>query len=366
MIDRRTLMVSAIAGLAQPASARRTTTTAELYKNAVVIDGNLVPPITTLGALPPRSAAAIRASGLTAIKADLDAEGTFESVSEMIRDYQSVIASNNSLLAQVREVADIRRCKETGKLGIIFSFEKVGQLDGKIDNIDHFRALGVRVMQLSYNKASAFGSGALTPVIESTGLTDLGRKAVDRMNALGVTVDLSHSDARTTNDVLAVSRSSPIITHAGCAAVYSHPRNKSDDLLRAVATKGGVIGIYDLPFLTPSSRQPSIDDYIAHLRHALHICGEDHVGIGSDSMLAGFDTSAENIRHYLTVVADRKARGIGAPGEERPPFVIGMNTSRRAQVVADALAAQRVPYRIIEKVLGTNWLAVFGRTWRQA
>ena len=66
----------------------------------------------------------------------------------MIRDYQSVIASNAALLSQVRDAADIQRCKQTGKLGLIFSFEKVGQLDGKIANIDHFRALGVRVMQL--------------------------------------------------------------------------------------------------------------------------------------------------------------------------------------------------------------------------
>jgi membrane dipeptidase len=363
MIDRRALLAGSVAGLAHPVLARPQASIADRYKRSIAIDGNLVPPINALGLLPSDAAAAIRSSGLTAIKADLDGADTFDSVMEMIRDYQAVIASNKALLAQVREVADIHRCKKTGRLGIIFSFETVGQLDGKIANIARFRALGVRVMQLSYNQASPFGSGALTSPTASMGLTELGREAVDKMNTLGVTIDLSHSDAKTTTDVLAVSRVPPIVSHAGCAAINPHLRKKPDDLLRRVAEKGGVIGIYDLPFLSPATRQPTVTDYIAHLRHALTVCGEDHVGIGSDAMLAGFDTSAENMRHYLEVVADRKARGIGAPGEERPPFVVGMNTPKRAEVVAEALAAKRVPWRIIEKVLGGNWLSAFERTW---
>ena len=83
-------------------------------------------------------------------------------------------------------------------------------------------------------------------------------------------------------------------------------------------------------------------------------------------MLAGFETSAESMRRYLEVVADRKARGIGAPGEERPPFVVGMNNPRRAEVAAEALEAQRVPSRIIAKVLGANWLAAFEQSWTPA
>lgn len=366
MIGRRTLLAGGVAGLAYPALARVKISIADRYRRAIVIDGNLVPPITALGPLPSEVTAAIRSSGLTAIKSDLDGADTFDSVAEMIRDYQAVISSNDWLLSQVREVIDIQRCKEAGKLGIIFSFEKVGQLDGKVANIAHFHSLGVRVMQLSYNLASPFGSGALTPPVASTGLTELGREAVDRMNALGVTIDLSHSDAKTTIDVLSASRVPPIISHAGCAAVNPHPRNKPDALLRRVAEKGGVVGIYDLPFLSPPSRQPTVADYIAHLRHALNVCGEDHVGVGSDAMLVGFDTSADNMRHYLKVVADRKARGIGAPGEERPPFVAGMNTSRRTEVVAEALSAEQVPWRIIEKVLGTNWLSAFERSWVKA
>ena len=106
MIGRRTLLVSGIAGLASPLLARSGMSIADRYRRSVVIDGNLVPPITTLGPLPSDAVAAIRSSGLTAIKADLDGADTFDSVMEMVRDYQAVIASNQPLLAQVRDATD--------------------------------------------------------------------------------------------------------------------------------------------------------------------------------------------------------------------------------------------------------------------
>lgn len=117
MIDRRTFLAGGVAGLAYPEVAGAKTGIADRYRRAIVIDGNLVPPITALGPLSSEVRTAIRSSGLTAIKADLDGADTFDSVADMIRDYQAVIASNDGLLAQVREVIDIQRCKEAGKLG---------------------------------------------------------------------------------------------------------------------------------------------------------------------------------------------------------------------------------------------------------
>src|SRR4029077_11386588 len=101
-------------------------------------------------------------------------------------------------------------------------------------------------------------------------------------NRLGIAVDLSHANAATTAQALQASAVPPIMSHAGCAAVLPHPRNKSDEQLRALAARGGAGGIYDLPYLTASPRQPTVDDYLQHLEHALKVVGEDHVGIGSD------------------------------------------------------------------------------------
>jgi membrane dipeptidase len=105
------------------------------------------------------------------------------------------------------------------------------------------------VMQLSYNTVSPFGAGVLAPA--SSGLTALGVSAVEKMNAIGVAIDVSHANPKTTADVISRSKRPVLITHAGCAAIYEHPRNKTDEQLRAIANKGGVVGIFDLPYLAP-------------------------------------------------------------------------------------------------------------------
>jgi membrane dipeptidase len=186
------------------------------------------------------------------------------------------------------------------------------------------------------------------------------------MNALGVTVDLSHSDEPSSIAALAASSRPALITHAGCAAVHPHPRNKSDALLRALAAKGGVIGIYELSFLVASPAQPVLDDYIAHLVHALNVCGEDHVGIGTDGLLTPFDTSPESMKEWDADIARRKATGVGAPGEGPPPFVIGLNRPDRYAVIADALRRRGYSGRIVDKILGDNFQRAFKETWAVA
>ncbi len=170
---------------------------------------------------------------------------------------------------------------------------------------------------------------------EGGGLTPLGRDAVKEMNRLGIAIDLSHANAATTSEVLALSGRPPVMTHAGCAAVHAHPRTKSDEQLRALAAKGGVVGIFDLPYLTASPRQPTIDDYMAHLEHALQVAGEDHVGIGSDVGIEPFDTSPEGMAEFARELEQRRAAGLSAPEEDRPTYVVGLNTPRRIEIIAD-------------------------------
>jgi membrane dipeptidase len=337
--------------------------TTSLYRKAIVIDGNLVPPIDPDAVLDKATAKAIRASGLTAIKATIGGSGNdYATTMQDIAAFDSAIAKNPDLLMQIRKAADIAEAKRSGKLGIIYSFEGVNMLDGKLERIAEFSARGVRVMQLSYNKPSPFASGVLTPQ-PSSGLTALGRDAIARMNALGVSLDLSHADEKSTLDAIAASSKPVLVTHAGCDAVYSHPRNKSDAVLRAVAAKEGVFGIYELSFLVKSPAQPKLDDYMAHMKHALDVCGEDHVGIGSDALMMPFDTSRESMAAWNKDIAERKASGVGAPGEGPPPFVIGLNRPDRSALIAAALSKHGYPDRVVEKVLGANFQRVFEQTW---
>jgi membrane dipeptidase len=153
------------------------------------------------------------------------------------------------------------------------------------------------------------------------------------------------------------------MTHGGCAAIHPHPRNKSDEQLRALARMGGVFGLYDLPYLAPSPRQPTLDDYMNHMTHALNVCGEDHVGIGSDTAFDRFDTGPEAVAEFEAFTRERVAAGVAAPEEDRLLYVEGLNHARRCETIADALLRRGYSVRVAEKVLGENFLRAFGDIW---
>lgn len=334
-----------------------------LYRRALILDCNLSPDFGDTLPLPQKDLDLYRNSGLTVIKTTIGGyEDSFESTVRDIALFQQVFELHHDVFMQVRRVADFAIAKREKKLGVILSFEGIGMLEGSVERIELFRHLGVRVMQLSYNGPSPFASGVLAS--PSSGLTELGHTAVQRMNELGVAVDVSHASPATTVDVLTASSVPVLMTHGGCAAVHPHPRNKTDEQLRALAQKGGVIGIYDLPYLAASPHQPEVKDYMEHMAHALKICGEDHVGIGSDQGVEPFDTSPQAMQEFEEAEARRHAAGVAAPEEDRPTYVIGLNTPKRCEVIADALLKRGYSERVCEKVLGANFLRAFTEIWR--
>jgi membrane dipeptidase len=356
--------VAATAFLAPGSRASAAKVIPQAHRASTIIDGNLVAPIDGTTPLDAATSAQVRSSGLTAFKMTLGGSGNQNKAQTEaeLADLATGIAINPDLFMTITTAEDFDRAKRSGRTGVIFSFEAGEMLEGRIENIDHFRSADVLVMGLSYNSVTPFASGVLAP--RSTGLTELGRQAVRRMNALGVTIDVSHSDETSSMDALAVSTKPLLITHAGCAAVHPNPRNKSDALLRALADKGGTVGIYELSYLAAPPAQPTLNDYLAHLVHALNVCGEDHVGIGTDGLLTPFDTSPESMRVWNAEIARRKATGVGAPGEGPPPFVIGLNRPDRYAVIGDALRRRGYPSRTVDKILGTNFERVFRETWK--
>ena len=359
---RRFGLAAAAAAIAGPARAAETQQQ-RFFRRAVVINGNLVPPIDDEAPLSPEDAAAVRATGLTALKASLGGGALdYATTLEQMGAYDRCIALNPTLYMQVRTLADLDRAERSGRIGIIYSFESVEMLEGGLARIEEFAGRGVRVMQLSYNLPSPFASGVMSPT-PSQGLTGLGRQAVALMNRIGVSIDISHSDDLSATQIMAASKKPVAVTHAGSAALEPHPRHKSDAVLRALADQGGVIGIYELSYLTGGRRQPTIDDWFAHLTHALKVCGEDHVGIGSDSILTEFATTPENMKVWNDSIAARKAAGIAAPGEGLPPFVEGLNRPDRCAVIAAQLKRRGYRERAIEKVLGLNFRRWFAQTW---
>jgi len=374
MMNRRMFLSGSAALLAAACGGARSSRTtlapgaadakaAELCKRAWVFDGNLVAPLDDEKPLPAEMVALVRKSGLSAFKQTLGGPvATYDDTKKEIAGFDAAIAMSGGLYQKIEKIGDFDAARAAGKIGLVYSFEAVEMLESKIDRIDEFSGLGVRVMQLSYNKQSPFAAGVLVPQ-PSAGLTELGRQAIARMNQRGVTVDLSHCDEPSSLAAVAASTRPVAITHAGCSAIHAHPRNKSDRLLRAVADKGGTVGIYELSFLSAGPAQQSLDEYIAHVTHAIDVCGEDHVGVGSDALLMPFDVTPENMAEWNKGIEERRALGVGAPEEGRPPFVVGLNRSDRYVVIASALLQRGYAEQTVEKILGGNFRRLLAATW---
>jgi len=308
---------------------------------------------------------AIRSSGITALNltvgvVGMAAESPYEGTLARMQGWEREFDAHADVLHSVRTIADIGEAKRSGRLGIIHGFQDTVPFGEDLDRIAEFHGLGVRIVQLTYNDRNYVGSGSLVPVDE--GLTDFGAAAVERMDDLGILIDLSHCGPRTTMDGIRMARRPVSITHTGCNAVYSHPRNKDDEALRATADGGGVVGIYLMPFLTGSG-EASLADVVAHIEHALDICGEDHVGIGTDQGIVPLDTGGDFMAQFDAVSARRQAAGIAAPREDTPPIVPELNDPRRMDLLAAALADRGHTASRIEKLLGANWVRLFGDAW---
>jgi len=304
----------------------------------------------------------IAASGVTAVGVTIS-DSSLEKTIQNLAGWHGAIANHPQQLLLVRSVADIDDAKSSGRLGIILGFQHTEMMGRELDWLNRFNDLGVRSIQLTYNKRNLMGDGCLEPA--DAGLSKLGFEAIERMNALGIALDLSHCGQRTTSDGIEASKTPPLITHSGCKALHDNPRNKDDLTLRAMAARGGVVGIYFMPFLgdngSPWASEAMVLD---HIDHALKVCGEDHVGIGTDGPIPTVRESQEFYEMMKKVEKERAAAGVQAPGEQGHfPYIQELNSPRRIEQVAHGMHQRGHPDRIIEKVVGTNFHRVFGEIW---
>ena len=333
---------------------------ASLYKNAIVID-SLCAPLTDPDApVTPDVLQAVRQSGITAVNFTIS-DPTFEGTVGNIALVETLVEQHPEAFLIVRQHSDIARAKREDKIGIMPGFQYTAFLEEKPDRIEMFRQLGVRIMQLTYNNRSIFGDGCLEP--GNAGLSKAGIAAVKKMNDVGVALDLSHSGYRTTSDGIAQSSKPVLISHSGCAAIYAHPRNKPDEILKALADRGGYFGVYLMPYVVASPTVPTREHVLDHVVHAINVCGADHVGIGSDGSIQKTVLTPEQKTAFDQDIARRKKLGIGAPGEDRYPYVPDLNGPDHMELIAIELAKRGQPAPVIEKVLGANFQRVIGEIW---
>lgn len=310
-----------------------------------------------------RIVADARASGLTAVNVTMGyVAGNGEPFEETVREiarWDARLAGRPGDLLQVLSAADILRARREHRIGIIYGFQNAAMLGHDASRVDAFADLGVRVIQLTYNPANALGGGSMAA--GDPGLTAFGREVIERLNLNKVMVDLSHSGRQTCLDAARASRRPISINHTGCRALVDLPRNKSDEELRLVAERGGFVGIYFMPFLNPRSLATA-EDVVAHIDHALNVCGEDHVGIGTDGGTTGIDDMPAYRAHMRAEVAERRAAGIGAAGEnpDTLPFVEELSGPEQFRRLIALLDRRGHGEARIEKIMGLNFVN-FGR-----
>jgi membrane dipeptidase len=340
------------------------------YSDAIVIDALGGPGAYSDDTSAPLTTTAlddVRASGITAVNLTVSGVGSYlRDYDETIRNvayWNEQIAAHPDYLLGVRDGADIDQAKRSGRLGLIYGFQDATPLGEDLDRVEMFHELGVRIFQLTYNRRNLVGDGCLEP--GNAGLSLFGHALIERLNARGALIDLAHAGERTTLEAIDASKKPIAISHTGCAALAAYPRNKTDTELKRLADKGGVVGIYLMPFLR-SRGQPMAEDLIRHLEHAIDVCGEDHVGIGSDGVISPIDVTPEFKRKFAEEVTKRRSLGISAPGEQPDvyTFLPDLNSAERFGRIAGLLSRRGHSDARIGKLIGGNFNRLFREIWR--
>jgi membrane dipeptidase len=369
-VDRRTMIMGTAALLAsKPALARRAPA-ADWYDRAIVIDalGGFGDPYSPDDQLRfgDRAWSEMVATGVTVVRDTVMPVGN---VADPWGDYQKDIANKQNILNAnpdrfllVRTAGDILKAKRENKFGMIIGTQDTSMVGSQLDRLAQMKKDGVMTVQLTYNNRNLSGDGALEPA--NAGLAKLGKATIERIEAEKLLLDLSHGGARTMAEATAFAKRPPVISHTGARALADHVRNTSDETIRAVADKGGVVGVYFMPFLTLDSH-PKGADLIAHIEHVAKVAGEDHVGIGTDNGPLPQLLDAEARKKLDKWQMDRLNAGIAAPGEGIGiyPMVADYNSVDRFRRLAADLQKRGWSEARLEKLMGANFLRVYREAW---
>lgn len=235
-----------------------------------------------------KDAQALRDSGVTALHNAIGSGGPNAHANAMtyFATMNGFIARNSELLLFVDTVADIERAKRTGKVAVVLGLQNAEHFRTP-DDVPMFYGLGQRCAQLTYNTQNYYGSGSTDRV--DGGVSDAGARLIEKMNEVGMLVDVSHCGDRTTLDAIEISRKPIAITHSNCRALNDHPRLKTDEAIRKLAARGGVMGISGVRNFVRDREPTTIEHMVDHIDHVVKLVGIEHVGIGTDSDLHGYD-----------------------------------------------------------------------------
>jgi membrane dipeptidase len=311
--------------------------------------------------------AGLKASGMTVVFDNMmdgtacvtgNAPWRWEDIITDLGMRQADLAHAGGDFMMIRTLADIDEAHRSGRVGLVFGLEAATPIENEIDRLDVLYGLGIRQIGIAYSDANALGSG----LSEATdgGLTAFGRRAVNRMNQLGLAIDVSHSSDRTALDVCEQSEQPVFITHAGARAVWNTARMKPDDVLTAVARTGGVIGMSAAPHTTLSAAHPrhSLGSVMDHFRYCADLVGIEHVAFGPDTLYGDHVRLHAIFAHLLSLAAFR------GPGFDPVSYVDGLeNPTENFGNICGWLVSSGYDDDAIRAVLGGNIYRALRPVW---
>jgi len=296
-------------------------------------------------------------SGLDVIHPAIGLGGmnAYETALKWFASWNSFIANNDAFFLRVDSAADLDRVKRSGKLGVILGLQNSGHFRNAAD-VDYFRSLGQRVSQLTYNSRNLIGNGATER--RDDGISDFGVAIIERMNKVGMAVDVSHCGDRTTLDAFEISKKPVLITHSNCRAlVPGHPRVKTDEAIKKVGESGSVMGITAVRMFVKVDEPTTVEHVLDHFDHVRKLIGPEHLGVGSDIDLYGYDKMPAEMNKQL------RAGYKGSYAFRERIDVEGLDHPKRMFDLTEGLIRRKYSNTEIEGILGGNFKRVLSQIW---
>jgi membrane dipeptidase len=275
-----------------------------------------------------------------------------DSVEQHLRVLASMrewLAANARGYRLIESVADIELARANGQLAVGFDIEGANAVGDQLSLLGLYRDLGVRWMLLAYNRNNSAGGGCQD---EDPGLTEFGRRMLHEMARVGIVTCCSHTGYRTAREAIDESPTPVIFSHSNARALVDHPRNIPDDLVKACAARGGVVGVNGIGIFL-GDNDASVANVARHVLHLLDLVGSEHVGLGLDYIFDASDLAAE----------------IAANPDKFPPHLgysadIAMTPPEQLPDLAEELSRRGVDDASLANVFGGNWMRIAREVWQ--
>jgi microsomal dipeptidase-like Zn-dependent dipeptidase len=301
----------------------------------------------------------MRQGGLDAVHVTVSYHEDFRETVERIIDWNRRLERFSDILMPGRTADDIVAAQRSGRTAVFYGFQNASPIEDDIGLIEILHDLGGRFMQLTYNNQSLLAAGCYER--EDAGITRMGREVIAEMNRVGMVIDMSHSAERSTLEAIELSGRPICISHANPSAWHPVARNKSDDVLKALAETGGMLGFSLYPLHLRGGSDCTLEEFTAMVARTADLIGVDRIGMGSDLGQGHDDGIIAWMRNGRWTKTGVETPGLGEP--KMPPPLGWFRSNADWPGIAKGLANRGFNAEEVGKIMGGNWFDFFSQSF---